>query len=72
MPNHKRALTANQNDRMAAAMKGLVARGEESGDQAPTIVFNITTPNADSFRRSQSQIMARAGAMIGVAQRRNG
>jgi hypothetical protein len=68
----ERVLTANQNDRMAAAMKGLIARGEKSGGTAPTIVFNISTPNADSFQRSQSQIMARAGAMIGVAQRRNG
>ena len=68
----ERVLTANQNNQFIATMKGLSAQGERRSSQAPTIVFNITTPNADSFQRSQAQIMARAGAMIGTAQRRNG
>ncbi len=42
--------------------------GQSGGD---TYQFNITTPDADSFRRSQNQIMARAAAMSNRASARN-
>jgi hypothetical protein len=36
---------------------------------APNIVMNIQTPNADSFRKSQKQIMAEAQHRLNSAQR---
>lgn len=38
----------------------------------PTIVMNISTPDANSFRRSESQLAASAGRAVMLAQRRNG
>lgn len=38
---------------------------------APPVVFNIQTPNADSFVRSQAQIHARASAAVNRSQARN-
>ena len=42
------------------------------GGGGSTIVFNISTPDASSFRASQSQIYAQAGQALGRAGRRNG
>jgi hypothetical protein len=39
---------------------------------AATVVMNITTSDANSFRQSQGQIAASAGRAISMAQRRNG
>lgn len=36
-----------------------------------TIVFQVNTPDADSFRRSQGQLYSRAAAAMGRANRRN-
>jgi len=35
-------------------------------------VFNITTPDADSFQRSRTQIMGQAAAALGRATRKTG
>lgn len=45
--------------------------GGSNGGDTVTYEFNITTPDADSFRRSQNQIMARAAAMSNRASARN-
>ncbi len=46
----------------------LGVRSEGSG-QAVTVVMNISTPDADSFRRSQSQIATSMSRALGRAQR---
>lgn len=43
-----------------------------AGMGGANIVMNIHTPDADSFRRSESQMMARLGAASNRAMRRNG
>ena len=68
----ERVLTANQNTRLAATLNGLTAQGEKPQAPAPTIVFNITTPDADSFQRSRTQIMGQAAAALGRATRKTG
>jgi len=68
----ERVLTANQNTRLAATLTGLSAQGEKPQTPAPTIVFNITTPDADSFQRSRTQIMGQAAAALGRATRKTG
>ncbi len=68
----ERVLTANQNSRLAATLTGLTAQGERTRSPAPTIVFNITTPDADSFLRSRTQIMGQAAAALGRATRKTG
>lgn len=40
----------------ANVIRGLADGGQGGGGGAGTVVMNITTPNADSFRRSQRQI----------------
>jgi hypothetical protein len=50
---------------LSRAQLRAMGRGERGGGNAMTerpvqVVFNITTPDADSFRRSQGQIMAEA------------
>jgi len=45
--------------------------GSKSGGRPIMINFNISTPDADSFKRSQSQIMARAQASLNRANARN-
>lgn len=44
--------------------------GEGDRRQGPPVIFNITTPDADSFRRSQTQIANRSAAAIQRANRR--
>jgi len=68
----ERVLTANQNTRLAATLNGLTAQGEKPQAPGPTIVFNITTPDADSFQRSRTQIMGQAAAALGRASRKTG
>jgi soluble lytic murein transglycosylase-like protein len=68
----ERVLTANQNNRLAATLNGLTAQGEKPQAPGPTIVFNITTPDADSFQRSRTQIMGQAAAALGRATRKTG
>ncbi len=41
----------------------------EGGGQPVSIVFNISTPDAESFRRSQSQIAAQMNRALGRGQR---
>jgi len=54
-----------------------VSRGEtltvspQGTGGSTNLVFNISTPDANSFQRSQGQIMARAQAQMSRAQRRN-
>lgn len=46
---------------------------KDGGNQKPVnVIFNISTPDADSFKRSQDQILSRAGAAMNRAVRRNG
>lgn len=45
-------------------------RGQRGGGGV-TIQFNITTPNADSFKRSQGQLMAQASAVLSRANKRD-
>ncbi len=68
----ERVLTANQNTRLTATLNGLTAQGEKPQAPGPTIVFNITTPDADSFQRSRTQIMGQAAAALGRATRKTG
>lgn len=55
-----------------------VSRGEtlgispNGGGQPINVNFNISTPDADSFRRSQDQILSRTSQQLQRAQRRNG
>ena len=41
----------------------------EGGGASPSITFNITTPDADSFRRTESQIAAMLARAVGQGQR---
>ena len=67
----ERVLTANQNDRMERVMNR-VASGDHGGrGGGGNVVFNIQTPDADSFKSSQPQIAARAVAGLNRAQQRN-
>jgi hypothetical protein len=52
--------------RSADGRLGVEAQG---GGQAVQVVMNISTPDADSFRRSQSQIAAQVGRALGRGQR---
>ncbi len=63
----ERVLTADQSRRVDRVLS---SKGEPS---APiNVTFNISTPDADSFRRSQGQIMQRAQRGLQQAQRRVG
>lgn len=43
--------------------------GKSAGGASPTIVFNISTPDVEGFRRSEAQMAARAQRMLGRGQR---
>ncbi len=43
--------------------------GKSADGAAPTIVFNISTPDVEGFRRSEAQMAARAQRMLGRGQR---
>lgn len=46
--------------------------GQSSSNERPIqVTFNIQTPDADSFQRSQSQILAKTSASLSRANRRN-
>ena len=60
----ERVLTGAQQQQVKAAASG-------DGVAAPIINFHITTPDADSFRASQSQIMAKAHGALMRANRRS-
>jgi hypothetical protein len=70
----ERVLTANQNSRLEGVL-GHVASGDREGHgggaPAGNVVFNISTPDANSFRSSQPQITARAAAGISRTVQRN-
>lgn len=71
----ERVMTANQNDRAVGAMSALadhVTRTAAAGGGGHTLNFNISTPDANSFRASQGQIMSRASSSLATASRRNG
>lgn len=65
-------MTANQNDRLEGMM-GAVANGQGGGNAGNQqhVHFNISTPDADSFRASQPQIQARAVASLNRTTQRN-
>lgn len=46
-------------------------RNGSGGEQQVIVQFNISTPDADSFRRSENQILAKASRQLGRAQMRN-
>jgi len=46
--------------------------GQQGGDGQTTIIFNISTPDAESFRRSEGQIFRRAQNALSRANRRDG
>lgn len=43
--------------------------GQSADGASPTIVFNISTPDVEGFRRSEAQMAARAQRMLGRGQR---
>lgn len=43
--------------------------GKSADGASPTIVFNISTPDVEGFRRSEAQMAARAQRMLGRGQR---
>lgn len=43
--------------------------GQSAGGASPTVVFNISTPDVEGFRRSEAQMAARAQRMLGRGQR---
>ncbi|SFD53803.1 phage tail tape measure protein [Roseivivax sediminis] len=47
----------------------LGVRAEGGGDQPVSVVMNITTPDVEGFRRSQTQIAAQMGRMLARGQR---
>ncbi|MEP4195387.1 MAG: phage tail tape measure protein [Aliishimia sp.] len=49
----------------------LGVRSDGSGGGGPTIVMNITTPDAQSFQRSRGQIAAQMSRAMGRGQRNN-
>ncbi len=52
------------------ALEGRQATGSRGGGAGPVqVVMNITTPDADSFRRSQSQIAAQMSRALSRGQR---
>ena len=77
----ERVLTANDNARMENTMQRLVAAhegasssGVRARENAPSVthVWNISTPNADSFRASQGSLMAKANAAASRHTQRGG
>jgi len=64
------AFRARDGERVQVSTPGQ-DRGRTPGTGQPQIVFNIQTPDADSFRRSEGQILARTQGMLQRAQRRN-
>jgi phage-related minor tail protein len=65
------AFKANDSEEVEVRKKGS-SKKQDGGGSPMYINFNITTPDADSFRRSQSQIFADAQAAMARAGRRNG
>ena len=54
----------------AAETKKIVSQSADSKTSRPTIInMNITTPDAASFRRSQSQILAEANTALALGRR---
>ena len=43
--------------------------GKESSNGSPTVVFNISTPDVEGFRRSEAQMAARAQRVLALGQR---
>ncbi|UFK26771.1 tail tape measure protein [Roseobacter phage RDJL6] len=43
--------------------------GSRKGGGSPTVVFNISTPDVEGFKRSQSQLAAQAARVIGTGKR---
>ncbi len=54
---------------LARGADGRLGVQTQGGGRAVNVVMNITTPDAGSFRRSQSQIAAQMGRAIGQGQR---
>jgi hypothetical protein len=67
----ERVLTANQNNRATGAMQGLAANGGR-GSPSPQIHMNISTPDANSFQASSSQIYRKASVAMNTARGRTG
>lgn len=76
MPGVDKNLLSVNGEPVARVSRGETVRvepeGKRSGGDRPiNINFNISTPDAESFRRSQDQIMARAQAALRRADQRN-
>jgi len=68
----ERVLTANQNDRLEGVMNRVAGGGGgRGGGGGGNVYMNVTTPNADSFRNSQSQIESRMTAGLNRSQQRS-
>ena len=72
----ERVMTAAQNNQTSATVAGLsnqVSQLARRGARpAANVTFNVSTPNADSFQASQSQLFAKAQVQMTMALRRNG
>jgi TP901 family phage tail tape measure protein len=69
----ERVLTDRQNQRMTATVQGLSEQMNAAGKTqgaGHTINFNISTPDADSFKSSQSQLYSKAQVSLAAASSR--
>jgi len=67
----ERAIIAQDGEEILAANNPRHRRNFRNGG-GQTVVLNITTPDANSFRQSQGQITAAAARSLSIAGRRNG
>jgi hypothetical protein len=65
----ERVLTEDVDRRAQRTMSGLSRKVTER--PAPVVHFNITTKDADSFKRSQSQILVKTQSALARASRRD-
>ena len=68
----ERVITGSQNQQLQSLLTQVGGNSGGVAQSQPNIVFNITTPNSDSFQASQSQIYAKAGAALSRTAQRNG
>jgi len=59
------AFRASRGERVQVTPAGKASQGQGGG----TVVFNISTPDVEGFRRSESQMAARAQRMLARGQR---
>ena len=54
---------------LARGPDGRLGVKAESGGNARPIIFNVTTPDAESFRRSETQVAAMLARAVQLGQR---